>query len=683
VRDRWRSRLTANRAGTPIYGVLDTNPVHLLSKLGTRHIEHPVPRRGRATRSTSARSAASKSEEWASPVTAARLLCEVDQAVIVCGHAGTIVFWNPAAERLHGWAAAEAVGRAVIDVIPSDQSAEQAAEIMERLVAGESWEGELEVRRRDGSTFTALLTRTPVQGDDGELCAIIDLSRDVSGIRATERSLASTEGQLRALMASSGDLLAVTDADAVVRFIAGPAEFLLGVAAEALIGMSLFELVRSADLERARLLWSRRATTTEPMEPDDFWTERPDGGWICLNLTATNHLDDPAIGGIVVTVRDVTETRNRDSARGVITAANAALMLARSEHDLFSEICRIVVADETYHLAWVGMTDEAQALGFRVVAVCGPTAGYLDAVERAAATDPRRGPVHGELERDKPYVVQDVGQMPESDPLRRLLIEHGHRSLALLPLRFGEGDSGALAIYSARTNAFSDDAISVLEVLAEEIVYGIGAIRSREGHDQYRVRFEASLEAAVRAIATAAELRDPYTAGHQRRVAQLAKAIATLLEVDEDLVTGIGMAASIHDIGKLVVPAEILSKPGRLTPAEYELVKEHAQAGHDIIDHIDFPWPAAEMILQHHERLDGSGYPNGLRGEEIGLGGRIIAVADVVEAMSSHRPYRPGLGIDAALQVITDGRDTVFSPDAVDACIQLFRNYGFAFTEPC
>ena len=165
----------------------------------------------------------------------------------------------------------------------------------------------------------------------------------------------------------------------------------------------------------------------------------------------------------------------------------------------------------------------------------------------------------------------------------------------------------------------------------------------------YRGRFEASLEAAVRAIATAAELRDPYTAGHQHHVAELSSAIAVRLGIDPELVAGIGIAASIHDIGKLIVPAEILSKPGRLTDIEYELVKAHAQAGHDIVAGIDFPWPVAEMILQHHERLDGSGYPRGLRGDEISIGARIIAVADTVEAMSSHRPYRPGLGTEAAL----------------------------------
>jgi PAS domain S-box-containing protein len=620
-------------------------------------------------------------EAWTSPVTAARLMREVDHAILVTDAAATISFCNAAAERLYGWTEAEVLGRSADEVFLPEHTAAQATAMMDQLAAGETWEGEFVLLRRDGSTFTALVTDTPVLGDDGELIAIIRLSRDVSEIRALGQAFAATDGQLRALVESTGDLLAVTDVHAVIRVLAGPVDALFGVPAEALIGVSMFDLVRPPDVGRARTLWSRRTTTSEQMEPEDFWIERADGRWICLNLKATNHLDDPTITGIVVMVRDVTDTRNRDSARGVMAAANAALMLARSEQDLFREICRIAVADETYHLAWVGITDSTQALGFRVLASGGPAASYLDQVERAFAADPHRGRIQDVMDANMPYVVQDVEQMPESNPFRRLLIEHGHRSFVVLPLRFGDGDYGALAIYSARSNAFSDDAIGVLEVLAGDIVYGIAAIRTREGHDHYRVRFEASLEAAVRAIATAAELRDPYTAGHQRRVAELAKAIAIVLDVDADLVTGIGVAASIHDIGKLVVPAEILSKPGRLSAAEYELVKQHPQAGYDIVDRIDFPWPAAEMVLQHHERLDGSGYPNGLRGDEIGLGGRVIAVADVVEAMSSHRPYRPGLGGDAALRVITDGRGTLFCPDAVDACIRLFRDDGFTFTD--
>ncbi len=163
-------------------------------------------------------------------------------------------------------------------------------------------------------------------------------------------------------------------------------------------------------------------------------------------------------------------------------------------------------------------------------------------------------------------------------------------------------------------------------------------------------------------------------------VSQLAAAIATNLGCDPDVVLGITVASSIHDIGKLAVPAEILSKPGVLTEAEFALIKQHAQAGHDIVAGIDFPWPVAAMILQHHERLDGSGYPNRLGGDAIMLGARVIAVADTVEAMHSHRPYRPSLSIDTALEAIAAGRDSLYDPDAVDGCIQLFHDHDFAFT---
>jgi HD-GYP domain-containing protein (c-di-GMP phosphodiesterase class II) len=278
------------------------------------------------------------------------------------------------------------------------------------------------------------------------------------------------------------------------------------------------------------------------------------------------------------------------------------------------------------------------------------------------------------------YVVDDIEAVPATEPWRQLALDQGFRSLIALPLRFRDDDLGVLAIYAERPAVFSDETIAVLSDLAGDIAYGINALRDRVGRGESQARFEASLEAAVRAIATAAELRDPYTAGHQHHVAELSTAIAVRLDIDPELVTGIGIAASIHDIGKLIVPAEILSKPGPLTDIEYELVKGHAQAGHDIVAGIEFPWPVAEMILEHHERLDGTGYPSGLRGDEISIGARIIAVADTTEAMSAHRPYRPSLGTEAALAELAHGRGTRYDAAAVDACIQLFRDESFTFT---
>lgn len=190
-------------------------------------------------------------------------------------------------------------------------------------------------------------------------------------------------------------------------------------------------------------------------------------------------------------------------------------------------------------------------------------------------------------------------------------------------------------------------------------------------------KLEQILLQTIEAIAATVEARDPYTAGHQQRVAVLASAIAREMVLPDEVVRAISLAASIHDLGKIRIPAEILSKPGKLNAIEYELVKGHPQTGYDIIKDIQFPLPIAQMVLQHHERLDGTGYPQGLKSAQILLEAKILAVADVVEAMSSHRPYRPGLGLDVALEEITKNRGTLYDENVVDSCIALFRDNKF------
>ncbi len=194
-------------------------------------------------------------------------------------------------------------------------------------------------------------------------------------------------------------------------------------------------------------------------------------------------------------------------------------------------------------------------------------------------------------------------------------------------------------------------------------------------------RQKRSLLETVAAIAAMVELRDPYTAGHQRRVERVACAIARELELPEQTIEGLSVAAVVHDVGKINIPSEILSKPGRLTKPEFSVIKQHSEAGHSILKGIDFPWPVAQMVLQHHERIDGSGYPLGLHGDDILLEARILAVADVIEAMAAHRPYRPGLGITAALAEIEAQRGLQFDAKVCDAALRLFRQKGFTLDE--
>jgi len=190
-------------------------------------------------------------------------------------------------------------------------------------------------------------------------------------------------------------------------------------------------------------------------------------------------------------------------------------------------------------------------------------------------------------------------------------------------------------------------------------------------------RLRETFNETVYALSAFVEMRDPYTAGHQNRVAKIAKAIAEEMGLPEDCTEGIWVASLIHDIGKIGVPSDILTKPGRLTKAEFELIKEHPQTGYEILKQIEFPWPIAEIVYQHHEKIDGSGYPQGLKGENILLESRIIGVADVVEAMSSHRPYREALGLSAALEEIKKNKNILYDAKVVDACLKIFLEKGF------
>lgn len=201
--------------------------------------------------------------------------------------------------------------------------------------------------------------------------------------------------------------------------------------------------------------------------------------------------------------------------------------------------------------------------------------------------------------------------------------------------------------------------------------------KSEEQVREYVGRLERAVLGAVGAVSQMMDIRDPYTAGHERRVGEISAALAAEMGLDADVQRGLRVAGAVHDVGKINVPAEFLAKPGNMSPQEFAIIQTHAQQGYEVLKDIDFPWPVAEIARQHHERIDGSGYPRGLKGDEILLEARILAVADVVEAMASHRPYREGLGIDAAIAEIERGRGTAYDANAADACMRLFREKGY------
>lgn len=216
-------------------------------------------------------------------------------------------------------------------------------------------------------------------------------------------------------------------------------------------------------------------------------------------------------------------------------------------------------------------------------------------------------------------------------------------------------------------NQLADPAISGVIVNGLDVTERVALLRQKD----------QSLTALIESLGRAAEFRDPYTSGHQHRVAEVATRVAAMIGLDDRLVKGIQLGATIHDIGKVAVPAEILSFPGPVSPAAFEIIKTHCQVGHDIVGGIEFPWPIAQIVLQHHERLDGSGYPGALHADEIIIEAQIVAVADVAEAVTSHRPYRPALGAAAAIEVLAEQRGTRLHADAVDACTELLVSGAF------
>jgi PAS domain S-box-containing protein len=232
-------------------------------------------------------------------------------------------------------------------------------------------------------------------------------------------------------------------------------------------------------------------------------------------------------------------------------------------------------------------------------------------------------------------------------------------------------------VINARTVKDEQGNILCIEGLAEDITIRKHA---EEQLQQTLSSLRNAVGVTIRVMASAVEARDPYTAGHQIRSADLARTIAMEMGLCQDKIEGIRMAGSIHDIGKLSIPAELLSKPTKLTNIEFSLIKEHAQKGYEMLKNIESPWPLAQIVYQHHERMNGSGYPRNLKGDEIFLEARIMAVADVVEAMASHRPYRAALGIEAALTEIEKNRETLYDNTVADACLRLFREKGYTLT---
>ena len=391
----------------------------------------------------------------------------------------------------------------------------------------------------------------------------------------------------------------------------------------------------------------------------------------------------------IVAQHEQSETELLRVTRALKTLINCNQELIRATNILnfMKEVCCILVKVGGYRLAWVGFAERDEHRTVRPVAQYGYEKGYLSQINIAWSDNERgRGPTGTAIRTGKPVIVRNILTDLSFAPWRDEAAKRGYASTIALPLIEKKRILGSLNIYSAEPDAFGEEEVKLLTELANDIAYGIAVMEMRSRHERAEEAQKESLKKVKRvlagtvyALAEMSQRRDPYTAGHQRRVAQLACAIARQMGLPENQIEGVRMAALLHDIGKMYVPSEILTKPGRISDLETGIIETHAHVGFEILKTIEFPWPVAKTVLQHQERLNGSGYPAGLSGEEILLEARILAVADVVEAMSSHRPYRATLGTKKALNEISQNRGILYDPDAVDACLILFTDKKFEF----
>ena len=359
-----------------------------------------------------------------------------------------------------------------------------------------------------------------------------------------------------------------------------------------------------------------------------------------------------------------------------LSESNRSLVRAADEGQLTRAICNILVGNGDYSLAWVGYQDGGPEGLYQVAAATAPEVGCHE--QSHARPGDRDALVFQALASGEPQRAEATdgvacpvcaGELPAC------------RSGIALPLAADGTPFGILAVCGADPHGLAEEEVRLFEELADDLSYGINTLRTRQQRDRALNAYDDLLFQTIEAIALTVEKRDPYTAGHQKRVAALAAAIGTELGWADDRVRGLRLGATIHDVGKVYIPAEILNRPGRLTAQEFSLIQTHPEVGYEIIQGVDFPWPVGEMIRQHHERLDGSGYPRALAGEAVIPEARVLAVADVVEAVVAHRPYRPGLGIDKALGILREGRGTLFDPEAVDVCVGLFEAGRFSWEE--
>ncbi|MEN6542237.1 PAS domain S-box protein [Parvibaculum sp.] len=600
-----------------------------------------------------------------------------DEIILLADANANIIEANERALSAYGYTLPEIIGRPLRDLHPSDAH-------IDYMQPEETPDSETEAttvfqniqKRKDGSLFPVEVKVRWINRDGTRLLQLV--IRDTS--ERQERIAALN--QLAAIIQSSNGAIVGADLNTIVNAWNPAAERLLGYKAEEVIGKSANMFLppdRAGEIDR--LIEMTRAG--KGVSGFETVRRRKDGSLVNVSLVYSPvYSSGGTLSGISAILIDISERvkaqqRAEYTSRALrtLSRANEALIRATTEQELVQRMCQVITEVGGYRLAWIGHAENDAGKSVRVVTWAGVNDGYLEQSHVSwADTERGRGPTGTAIRTGTTQINQNFANNPLLAPWREAALKRRLNSSISLPLKVApDGAYGALTIYAPEPDAFDTEEVSLLEELANDLSYGLGAIRDRHEREELAAHMAEAMESTIAAVANTVEMRDLYTAGHQRRVTEIAEAIALKMGLPADRIRGLRLAGIVHDLGKVNVPAEILNKPAKLSKVEFEFIKTHPQTGYDILKHVKFPWPIAQIILQHHERMDGSGYPAGLKGDQILLEARIIAVADVVDSMMSHRPYRAALGLDAALDEIRHGRGKIYDPDVVDACLEVMR----------
>jgi PAS domain S-box-containing protein len=556
---------------------------------------------------------------------------------------------SPSVARMRGYSVEEAM-QATVEEALTPESAEIVLNVIKNM-ASENRNGghnsstsqvlELEMRCKDGSTIWTETTISLIRTADGQPASILGVTRNITQRKRAEEDLLENERRYRLLAENITDVIWVTDMELKPTYISPSVSRLLGYSVEESLAGTLETVMPRSSVEKVSEAFAEVMALAEE-QPDtiarpqvtELEFKRKDGSSVWLDTTASFIRDS---GGrpveIMGVLRDITQRRKAEEA------------LKESE-ERFRHLIE-TTSD------WVWETDENGIYTY-VSPMIHEILGY-------------------EPEEVLGRTSADI--MP-SKSANRVAKVFGSAVISGTPFRFVEATylhkDGRLIIAEISGVPFFDDAGTAVRGyrgIARDIT------QRKQAEEQLQKSYhniQKMLEGTIQAITMMVETRDRYTAGHQQRVTQIACAIAQELGLSNKQIQMIRMAGRLHDLGKIFIPIEILSKPGQLNEMELAIIKTHPRASYDILKNIDFPWPIADIVLQHHERINGSGYPAGLRGEDILMEARILAVSDVVEAMSSHRPYRPALGVETALKEIVQNKGILYDPDVVNACLRVF-----------